>query len=365
MWIWQQKAWPQFQWDSASLSPLLRETQFLQGNLYGSSQIIDTTHATLDTILANIVYSSDIEGEQLNARSVRSSLATHLGIQNELPCPVDKKTEGLVESALDAINNLETPLSEARLLHWHHLLFPGNGTVLHHVVGGKFRDGPVQVVSGRIDNPVIHFEGPDADKVAAEINAFTSWFNESRHDITLNPLIRAGIAHLWFLTIHPFEDGNGRIGRLIMDLALAQAEQRTIRLYAMSRTINERRKAYYEVIERTQKGELDITGWLDWFIKTLKASIEQTQDVIARTVFKAKYWRYFDASLLNVEQVKVLNRMLDGDFEMGINNNQYKAVTGVSRATATRHLAQLNEQGFLQTGEAGGRSVRYKLPVIG
>ena len=150
-----------------------------------------------------------------------------------------------------------------------------------------------------------------------------------------------------------------------MDLALAQAEQRTIRLYAMSRTINERRKAYYEVIERTQKGELDITGWLDWFIKTLKASIEQTQDVIARTIFKAKYWRYFDASLLNVEQVKVLNRMLDGDFEMGINNNQYKAVTGVSRATATRHLAQLNEQGFLQTGEAGGRSVRYKLPVIG
>ncbi|MFU0920555.1 Fic family protein [Kluyvera sichuanensis] len=364
MWIWQQKEWPAFHWDRQQLSPLLRETQFLQGTLYGSSQIADAAQTTLDAILANIIYSSDIEGEKLNAHSVRSSLAVHLGVQTDLPYPVDKKTEGLVESALDAINNLDAPLNETRLLHWHRLLFPENHAILHTIVGGKFRDGPVQVVSGRIDKPVIHFEGPEASRINVEISAFTAWFNESRRDTTLDPLLRAGIAHLWFLTIHPFEDGNGRIGRLIMDLALAQAEQRTVRLYAMSRTINERRKAYYEVIEKMQKGELDITVWLTWFLNTLKASIEQTQELIAQTVFKAKYWRFFDASSLNAEQVKVLNRMLDGDFELGINNTQYKAVAGVSRATATRHLAQLCELGFLQTGEAGGRSVRYKLPQI-
>lgn len=364
MWIWQQNTWPDFYWQHEPLSPLLRDIRFLQGKLYGSSQLIDSQQTTLDTLLANIIYSSDIEGERLNAHSVRSSLATHLGVRLEVPYPVDKKTTGLVESALDAINNLEEPLSESRLLRWHSLLFPDNNQLIHNVVGGQFRNGPVQVVSGRIDRPVIHFEGPDAQNVAKEIGEFIAWFNQSRRNIELDPILRAGIAHLWFLTIHPFEDGNGRIGRLIMDLALAQAEQHTVRLYSMSQSINDQRKTYYQVIEQTQKGDLDITVWLTWFIETLKAAIAQTQGVITQTLFKTQYWRGFDASRLNTEQVKVINRMLDGDFEQGINNNQYKAVAGVSRATATRHLAQLNELGFLQTNDAGGRSVRYKLPKI-
>ena len=288
MWIWQQDNWPAFSCDQEQLSPLLRHINFLQGKLYGSSQILANASTTLDTLLANILYSSDIEGERLDVRSVRSSLATHLGIDEKITYPIDKKTEGLVESALDAINNLDTPLTPERLLHWHASLFPVDTGLIYTIVGGQFRTGPVQVVSGRIDRPVIHFEGPDATAIDTEMAAFIQWFNNSRHDAIQDPILRAGIAHLWFLTIHPFEDGNGRIGRLIMDLALAQAEHNTVRLYAMSQTIREHRKDYYSIIEKTQCGNMDITAWLRWFIEMLQISLERTLALIARTVFKTK-----------------------------------------------------------------------------
>ncbi len=362
MWIWQQPLWPEFTWDPAPLAPLLRDTRFLQGKLYGSSQVLNSAQTTLDTLLANILYSSDIEGERLHAGSVRSSLATHLGVDDELTWPVDKRTEGLVESALDAINNLDEPLTAQRLLHWHSLLFPPEEKLFNAIKGGQFRTGPVQVVSGRIDKPVIHFEGPDAMRVPGEMEAFLHWFNTSRHDTQADPILRAGIAHLWFLTIHPFEDGNGRIGRLIMDLALAQAEHNTVRLYAMSRTINTHRKEYYAVIEQTQRGDMVLTPWLNWFVCMLRASIEETLGLIDQTLFKTHYWQRFNQAALNHEQIKVINRMLDGDFQDGINNSQYKAVARVSRATATRHLAHLVEQGFLVGNEGGGRSTRYSLP---
>ncbi|MBV8042209.1 Fic family protein [Pluralibacter sp.] len=219
-------------------------------------------------------------------------------------------------------------------------------------------------MSGRIDKPIVHFEGPAASVIHAEIAQFIQWFNDSQHDALLDPLLRAGIAHLWFLTLHPFEDGNGRIGRLIMDLALAQAEGNTVRLYAMSRTINKHRQRYYEVIEQTQKGDVDITRWLIWFVEMLQLSVQEALTLIEQTVFKARYWQHFEQSRLNAEQIKVLNRMLDGDFSDGINNSQYKAVASISRATATRHLAQLTSLGFLEANNAGGRSTRYKLPAI-
>lgn len=364
MWIWQQENWPAFGWDRQQLDPLLRDVRFLQGKLYGSSLLLDTTTSTLDNVLANILYSSDIEGEKLNARSVRSSLALHLGVDNELAWPVDQKTEGLVASALDAIENLDQPLTRERLLHWHALLFPDGAALFHPIAGGQFRSGPVQVVSGRLDKPLVHFEGPASEAVDGEVDAFLRWFNTSGDDRQIDPLLRAGIAHLWFLTLHPFEDGNGRIGRLIMDLALAQAERNTVRLYAMSRTINTHRRDYYQVLEQTQRGELEITGWLSWFIDMLKASIEETLTVIEQTVFKTRYWQRFGRSALGGEQVKVLNRLLDGDFSDGINNSQYKAVARVSRATATRHLAQLVELGYLVINPGGGRSTRYSLPAL-
>jgi len=360
MWIWQQPTWPEFTFDFQRLQPFLRQAVYLQGKLNGSSRAIENSGLTLDAILANIIYSSDIEGEKLDARSVRSSLANHLGISDEVTFPTDKRTEGLVESALDAINNLAEPLSVARLLKWHALLFPVEG-LFHRIQPGRFRDGPVQVVSGRLDKPVIHFEAPPGETVLCLIEKFIRWFNASRHEKHLDPILRAGIAHLWFLTIHPFEDGNGRIGRLIMDLALAQAENTTVRLYAMSQSINEKRKEYYLILEQTQRGGLDITVWLEWFTQTLSYAIEQSLTQIERTMAKVLYWSRFDQGILTAGQARVINRLLEGDFADGINNRQYMAVAKVSRSSATRHLADLVEQGFLVTGSEGGRSARYRL----
>ena len=362
MWIWEHHSWPGFTYDLPQLLPLLREAAFLQGDLYGSNKALELAEdKTLDTILANIIYSSDIEGEKPDARSVRSSLANHLGISEEVSYPADKRTEGLVESALDAINNPGEPLSAARLLKWHTWLFPENDTLFNRTTGGCFRSEAVQVVSGRLDKPVIHFEAPPAERVESEINAFIAWFNESRDNAGIDPVLRAGIAHLWFLTIHPFEDGNGRIGRLIMDLALAQAENSTVRLYAMSQTINEHRKEYYNVLEQTQRQGTDITPWLEWFVKMLVVSVGATLAQIRRTLEKNRYWHRFDQNRLKPEQAKVLNRMLDGDFADGINNRQYMSVAKVSRASATRHLADLVESGYLTESESGGRSSRYCL----
>ncbi|HEC8324756.1 TPA: Fic family protein [Providencia rettgeri] len=360
MWIWEEKAWPQFTFDYLRLQPVLRKATFLQGKLNGCSLSLDNKGITLDAVLANIIYSSDIEGEKLDARSVRSSLANHLGITTDVSFPVDKRTDGLVESSLDAINNLDELLTNDRLLKWHSLLFQEEG-LFYKIQPGSFRTGAVQVVSGRLDRPVIHYEAPSGKNVTKEIEAFTRWFNDKSIIDQADPILRAGIAHLWFLTIHPFDDGNGRIGRLIMDLALAQAEKTTIRLYAMSQSINQKRKEYYDVLERTQRGGLDITEWLLWFTETLCTAINRALNQIAQTVEKASFWNRFDQSKLTQEQSKVINRLLDGDFVDGINNRQYMSVAKVSRSTATRHLADMVKMGILTTGAGGGRSTRYKL----
>jgi len=361
MWIWESENWPDFTYVSSQLQPLLRQVIFLQGELYGVNHLLDTDAQTLNTILANIIYSSDIEGEKLNAHSVRSSLATHLGISQAVSFPVDNRTEGLVASALDAINNLDEPLSVVRLQTWHRLLFPVGISLFNQIEGGCFRTGPVQVISGRMDKPVVHFEAPPAGRIADEMKIFIDWFNHSRDDRELDPILRAGIAHLWFLTIHPFEDGNGRIGRLIMDLALAQAEKKTVRLYSMSRTLNEYKKEYYDQLECTQRQDGEITEWLVWFVTTLQLSIKTTLTQVQLTLDKTKYWTRFDQGLLRPEQAKVINRMLDGDFTEGINNRQYMSVAKVSRSSATRHLAELVAGEFMVEAGGGGRSSRYIL----
>lgn len=264
MWIWQHSNRTHFRFNNNTVIPLLIDTRFVQGMLYGQSQMLpENSTSALDSILANIIYSSDIEGEKLNVFSVRSSLATRLGIVEEKTYPTDEKSEGFVRAALDAINNLDEPLTQERLFQWHSLLFPEGHSILNPITSGKYRTGIVQVVSGkRIDKPIVHFEAPPPESIETEMALFLDWFNKTRVHYEPNLIIRAAIAHLWFLTIHPFEDGNGRIGRLIMDLALAQAENKTVRLYAMSKTINEHRQEYYDVIENTQKGDGDITLWL-------------------------------------------------------------------------------------------------------
>ncbi len=367
MWIWQQADWPNFIWDEKVIEPKLRDIRFHQGMLLGkmSSQPKDQKQSMLDTLLANITHSSAIEGEKLNAFSVRSSLANKLGLSEEKPFPTTERTDGLAEIMLDAVENLDSPLSLERILQWHKQLFPEGYTFFNPIIGGQLRgDEPMQVVSGRIDKPTVHFEAPNRDVLESELDVFIRWFNDSREDPTLDPLLRAAITHLWFVTLHPLDDGNGRITRLLTDLALAQAERQSVRFYAMSVAILANRKSYYEILEQSQKGELDITAWLMWFLNTLGETFTNVLEEIDQTVFKTNFWRNVDQTRLSSEQVKVLNRMLGGDFDQGINTSQYHKVAKVSKPTASRHLAALVELGCLVKSDAGGRSTRYKLALL-
>ncbi|MGL4449402.1 MAG: Fic family protein [Shewanella sp.] len=368
MWIWQQANWPNFIWDKKVIEPKLRDIRFHQGMLLGKmlSQPKDQKRSLLDTLLANIVHSSAIEGEKLNAFSVRSSLANKLGLSEEAPFPTTERTDGLAEIMLDAVENLDSPISLERILRWHKRLFPeGYYTLFNPVIGGQLRgQEPMQVVSGRIDRPKVHFEAPSRVVLESELGAFIHWFNDSREDPALDPLLRAAITHLWFVTLHPLDDGNGRITRLLTDLALAQAERQSVRFYAMSVAILANRKSYYEILEQSQKGDLDITAWLMWFLDTLGETFAKVLKEIEHTIVKTHFWRNVDQTRLSSEQVKVLNRMLDGDFDQGINTSQYHQVAKVSKPTASRHLAALVELGCLEKSEAGGRSSRYKLASI-
>ncbi|MBH0029148.1 MULTISPECIES: Fic family protein [unclassified Pseudoalteromonas] len=363
MWIWQQQNWPNFTWDAAALAPLLRELSYNQGLLVGRMgvQSAQQKQQALDTLLANIIHSSAIEGEKLNAFSVRSSLAKKLNI-NEQPYPTTVQSDNLAEIMLDAINNTDSALNLERVLNWHRLLFAGEQSLFTKIEGGQLRgDEPMQVVSGRLDKPVLHFTAPPKERVNKELSLFFKWFNNTQNESQIDPFIRAAIAHLWFVTIHPLEDGNGRITRLITDLALAQEHAESIRFYAMSVAILEDRKSYYEVLEATQRGDLCITKWIKWFLRTLNNAIHHTLNNIEQTIFKTNYWANKDQTKLGEQQVKVLNKLLDGQFEQGISASQYQKVAKVSRATATRHLSDLQTLGFLTKTAAGGRSTRYKV----
>lgn len=363
MWIWQQKNWPNFTWDEKQLAPLLRELCFNQGVLVGRMGVPSTQQKqqALDTLLANIIHSSAIEGEKLNAFSVRSSLAKKLHI-DEQPYPTTVQSDNLAEIMLDAINNTQAPLDLDRVLNWHRLLFAGEQSLFTQIEGGQLRGSdPMQVVSGRLDKPVLHFTAPPRVVIENELTVFFNWFNTSCIDPQVDPFIRAAIAHLWFVTLHPLEDGNGRITRLITDLALAQEHKESIRFYAMSVAIHEDRRGYYEILEATQRGDLCITKWIIWFLNTLNKAVEHTLKNIDQTVFKTNYWFKKDQTRLNEQQVKVLNKLLDGQFEQGISASQYQKVAKVSRATATRHLSDLQALDFIKKTSAGGRSTRYKI----
>jgi Fic family protein len=368
-WIWQQPGWPTFTWQNESITPLLRHCVDLQGRLLGKIAGVDELSECqniLDTLLQNIVTSSAIEGEQLNVGSVRSSLARRLGIHEQGPTTV--RSEGLAELMLDATQGYDHPLSLQRLFTWHRWLFPETPEgVSKAVLVGQLRDEvPMQVISGRIDRPTVHFEAPPRDGLEEQMAIFLDWFAKSRDASDLDPLLRAGIAHFWFVTLHPFDDGNGRLTRALTDLALAQGERQAIRFYAMSTSILEDRAGYYQVLESSQKGDLDITRWLVWFLATLLNSLEQALARIDRVLSKARFWNAHRADGLLPEQVKVLNRLLDGGprgFEEGINAAQYQAVAKVSKATATRHLTDLLEKACLVRLPGGGRSTRYQINV--
>ena len=296
--------------------------------------------------------------------SVRSSLARRLGIEEQ--GPTNARSEGLAELMLDATQGYDRPLTLQRLYTWHQWLFPlAQGALSKAILVGQLRDErPMQVISGRLDKPTVHFEAPPRDGLEARLNEFLDWFANSRDSTSLDPLLRAGIAHFWFVTLHPFDDGNGRLTRAITDLALAQGERQAIRFYAMSASILEDRAGYYQVLENSQKGDLDITRWLSWFLATLLRSLEKALANIDRILAKARFWQAHRSDGLLPEQVKVLNRLLDGGprgFEEGINAAQYQAVAKVSKATATRHLTDLLDKACLVRLPGGGRSTRYRI----
>lgn len=378
-WIWQHPHWPRFDWQRETFAPLLRQAAIAQGRLLGRTRTGDEAlqaEFNLDTLLQNIINSSAIEGERLNVESVRSSLARRLGLDvgNRQP---EARSEGLARIMWDATTNLDAALDESRLLQWHSWLFAGDDGFL----GQKIRIGawrgnePMQVVSGRIDRPVVHFEAPPRAGLESRMAEFVAWFNASRHDASLDPLLRAAIAHFWFVTLHPFDDGNGRLARALTDLALAQGEPQSIRFYAMSVAILADRKGYYQQLENAQKSpstgavseKLDLTPWLHWFLITLLQAIADAEAQIDRVLGKSDFWRQHRQHGLSAEQVKVINRLLDGDqadrggFAQGISAAQYQAVAKVSKATATRHLADLVVKGCLVRLPGGGRNTRYQI----
>ena len=395
-WIWQHPDWPHFVWQAEALAPLLRQVTLAQGALLGRTQGSEpalNSEFTLDALLQNIVNSSSIEGESLNVGSVRSSMARRLGLSDTLnanSASVDARSEGLAQMMLDVTANFEAPLTEARLLQWHTWLFAGDGADNNGLLGRQIRIGEwrgadvMQVVSGRIDRPTIHFEAPPREGLEARLAEFVACFNASRSDPALDPLLRAALVHFWFVTLHPFDDGNGRITRALTDLALAQGEHQSIRFYAMSVAILADRKGYYTQLEAAQKmtaaaasrnllnpldplDPLDLTPWLIWFLNTLLNAIQTATAQIDHVLAKSRFWRQVHAQNLSPEQTKVLNRLLDGDqpersgFTQGISAAQYQAVARVSKATATRHLADLVARGCLVKLPGGGRSTRYQI----
>lgn len=366
-WIWQQPDWPHFRWQAERLAAPLRACAQAQGRLLGMAGAVDAdTEAknSLDALLQNIVTSSAIEGEMLNAGSVRSSLARRLGLA--VDGRPSARSEGLAELQLDATGNQDQPLTFERLCTWHRWLFPQQdqplGNAIH--IGALRGDEPMQVVSGRLDHPTVHFEAPPREGLEQQLDAFLAWFASSRSDPALDPILRAGIAHFWFVTLHPFDDGNGRLTRALTDLALAQGERQAVRLYAMSASILDDRSGYYRIMESSQKDGLDVTAWLEWFLATLLKSLEQALQRIQRVLGKARFWQAHRSDGLSSEQLKVLNRLLDGGekgFEDGISAGQYQAVAQVSKATATRHLGDLLAKGCLVRLPGGGRSTRYQI----
>lgn len=366
-WIWQQPEWPEFNWQADQLAVLLRSCAQAQGRLLGMLGAVgrDTeVHSSLDAMLQNIVTSSAIEDEQLNVGSVRSSLARRLGLVEA--GRTTARSEGLAEILLDAISAHQAPLDLQRLFTWHRWLFAVEEELLVRPLRVAELRGPepMQVVSGRIERPTIHFQAPPRQGLEQQLARFLEWFEKSRNEAGLDPLLRAGVAHFWFVTLHPFDDGNGRLTRTITDLALAQSEQQAIRFYAMSASILDDRAGYYRILETSQRSSLDITAWLHWFLSTLLNSLEQAMARIDRVLTKARFWQAHRTASLLPEQVNVLNRLLDGGekgFEDGISAAQYQAVAKVSKATATRHLSELLEKRCLRRLPGGGRSTRYQI----
>jgi Fic family protein len=359
------RSWPRFRWDDRQLLQTLAAVRHHQGRLLGRLQRLGfrlRSEAVLQTLTQDVVKSSDIEGERLDSQQVRSSIARRLGIDIGALTPSDRNVDGVVEMTLDATQSYGEPLTARRLFGWHASLFPTGHSGLHKIRVGKWRDdrsGPMQVVSGAIGRERVHYEAPPARKVAREMAAFLQWFNGASD---VDPVLKAAIAHLWFVTIHPLEDGNGRIARVIADMALARSEHSAQRFYSMSAQIRLERDAYYDILEATQKGDLDITEWLEWFLACLDRAFGKADDTLADVMRKARFWQAHTGASFNERQRDMINRLLDG-FEGKLTSSKWAKIEKCSQDTALRDIDDLVGRGMLAKDAAGGRSTSYSLVV--
>ena len=361
--IHQEAGWPKFTWDQEKLSPRLADVRHRQGRLIGRMEglgLVLRKEAELETLTLDVLKSSEIEGELLNPDQVRSSIARRLGMDIAGAVPADRNVEGVVEMMLDATQNYDKPLTADRLFGWHSALFPTGRSGMHRIVVGAWRDdarGPMQVVSGPIGKEKVHYEAPSARRLNAEMSRFLAWANKK--DGT-DPVIRAALAHLWFVTIHPFDDGNGRIARAIADWALARSEGSSQRFYSMSSQMRAERKTYYDILEKTQKASLDVTEWMAWFLDCLGRAISGTESTLASVFRKARFWEKNAGKTINERQKLMLNKLLDG-FEGKLTSTKWAKIAKCSQDTAQRDIQGLIEQRVLVKDAAGGRSTSYCL----
>lgn len=364
MWIHEHPNWPNFTWDSEVLASKLADIRHRQGRLLGRMEGLGfdlQREASLRTLTNDVVKSSAIEGKNLNPEEVRSSIARRLGINIAGLIPAGRDVEGIVEIMLDATQQFLKPLTKDRLFDWHAALFPTGRSGMHRITVAGWRTidaGPMQVISGPLGKEKIHFEAPSADRLEKEIKIFLTWF-DNRDD--LDPVIKAGIAHLWFVTIHPFEDGNGRIARAIGDMALARADSIQDRFYSLSSQIEAERKHYYDQLEKQQRATPDVTKWLSWFLDCLGRAIDNAETTLSNVIYKARLWDTINRKPVNERQRFIVNHMLEDDFEGFINTSKYAKLAKCSNDTALRDIQDLKERGIFIQNPGSGRSTSYRL----
>lgn len=361
LYIHQNKQWPDFTWDINTLLPVLTAVRHQQGRLKGYMQLLGfamRNESALQTLTMDVLKSTEIEGELLNPDQVRSSIARHLGMDIAGLVPADRDVEGVVEMMLDATQKYHKPLTKERLFAWHTSLFPSGRSGMHKIKTGAWRDkGPMQVVSGILGREKVHYEAPDAKLMNSEMKAFFKWFNSNSE---IDPVLKSGIAHLWFVTIHPFADGNGRIARAIADMQLTRADEDAQRFYSMSAQIRVERKAYYEMLEKTQKGNLDITQWLMWYLNCLQRALNTTDKRLQSVLNKTRFWDRHIKTIINERQRLMINKLFDG-FEGKLTSSKWAKINKCSADTALRDINDLLHKKILKKEEGGGRSTSYIL----
>ena len=363
IYIWQYPEWPSFTWNDSRLISLLSEVRNLEGKIQGMMGGLgfDVQSMTaLNVMTEDVLRSNEIEGVILNSDKVRSSIARHLGIDTAgLPQP-DHYTEGVVQIMMDAVTNCNKPLTPERLFNWHAALFPTGRSGMYPITVGAYRTGgePMQIVSGAMGKEKVHYEAPPSDVVPDMMTDFLTWINSD--NTVIDPVLKAAVAHLWFVAIHPFDDGNGRLTRTITDMQLAKADGFPLRFYSMSAEILREKKAYYEILEHTTSNSTDITEWLEWFLNTMKSSILRAEETVKRVVCKSSFWQRHREIPMNERQVRVVNMLWDG-FTGKLTSSKWAKITKTSQATALRDITDLIEKGILTAAADGGRSSNYLL----